>query len=244
MTDDRARELAAAERRLSRRLKGGERHVQWEKNSRTIDAAKASVHEAIEQEKRRVLGLMARGHASGVKLKVTPAMTAALADLYEAGQAAAIAELEAHGVKPQRSYARRSTKARISHVLTKLRGFLGGITIRARREHASAELGSLTGRAIVDALDRRVPGALDAASRLVSGTFADGLASVYEEHPDAFDAGWIYSAAGDAAMCDECASHDGEEFETLEAAYEVLPDFGPNPDCDGEDRCRCRLVPA
>jgi hypothetical protein len=32
-------------------------------------------------------------------------------------------------------------------------------------------------------------------------------------------------------------------YDTLDALFEVLPDFGPNPDCLGGDRCRCRAVP-
>jgi hypothetical protein len=47
----------------------------------------------------------------------------------------------------------------------------------------------------------------------------------------------------DGGTCDICAPMDGTEYHSLDELYTVLPDFGPNPNCLGGGRCRCRAIP-
>jgi hypothetical protein len=88
----------------------------------------------------------------------------------------------------------------------------------------------------------KIPGAQALAADVVNQVMDKGIARVYEDHADLFDC-WQYTAIMDARTCDVCAIHDGRRFRTLAEAEQLLPNFGPNPNCLGGGRCRCRLVP-
>jgi hypothetical protein len=122
-----------------------------------------------------------------------------------------------------------------------LRARLNSLTIKIEHEALGADLSTLATGAIERAVGK-VLGARSIAADLVAPTFASGLQQTFEQHLDLVDA-WQYTAVNDAGSCDECAPLDGEVYDTLDALFEVLPDFGPNPDCLGGDRCRCRAVP-
>jgi hypothetical protein len=52
---------------------------------------------------------------------------------------------------------------------------------------------------------------------------------------------WEYVAAKGA--CEVCASLNGRRFDDLDALYEVLPDFGQNPQCLKGSACSCTALP-
>ena len=86
-------------------------------------------------------------------------------------------------------------------------------------------------------------GVRGAITGLLPQAFTSGLATTYEQAPDDTFGGYEYSAELDGGTCPECDGQNGTVFATLDEAYQVLPDFGPNPNCYGGWRCRCRLVP-
>lgn len=88
---------------------------------------------------------------------------------------------------------------------------------------------------------RDIPGALDVASRVVSSAQFAGVADVFGANTDAFG-GWQYSAVMDSGTCEVCAALDGTVYESLDEALSDLPNWGPNPQCLGDGRCRCRLI--
>lgn len=125
---------------------------------------------------------------------------------------------------------------------------LRGIEKRITKEGlAQVEFGQGAGvEALARAIDKKVPGALDAASRMVSGPFNAGLGDVYRMKNGLFKR-WQYSAVMDKATCEVCAYFDGTVYYSWNAIAEApgapLPGGGPNPACFGGSRCRCRPVP-
>lgn len=203
--------------------------------------AEAALSRAVRVEARRAIRAWKRGRR--MKLEVTPKMVDALNALYHAGVRHARREAKALGVKIPATYATMVTvPLRLHKILRRLIANLSGMALRLERD---AKLGtddglvrgSLNVGAVVQAVG--VAGALDG---LLPQTFTSGLADTYEGAADAFD-GWQYSAELDGGTCNACEPLDGETYATLDEAYAVLPDFGPNPDCEGGWRCRCRLVP-
>ncbi len=230
---------------------------------RDLERGKERLYAAVEREKRRVLRRHFRDGAD-VRLRVTPQMMAALRALYLVGRR--------HGEREIRDLAGVMVKGGASekNTLDRLMGQLESLLIDLEQK-IHKRLGQLTGRliALSDNEERtvephrrleaalpigdiaqqaaarqvmRMPGALNVASQLVSDATFSGIGSVYDEAAGLFES-FIYSAVMDAGTCDTCAELDGQEFETWDAIQEVLPDGGPNPDCDGEGRCRCRAVP-
>lgn len=49
------------------------------------------------------------------------------------------------------------------------------------------------------------------------------------------------SALLDANVCGPCEERDGEEFDSVAEATAEFPN-GPNPLCEGMERCRCVIV--
>lgn len=236
--------VADCERRLGRKLTAGEKNVDLVSAVAVLETGKERLRQAIQAELRATLRELLRTGRYPY-LDETPAMLSALRALYDAGTVAAYGEIARFGQKI-RAYADEPP------ILTDLRGRLADlrlrISLRAHREAASAassgyiaELSPFSGAAL-RALERRVPGALDAASRLVSPAFFGGIGDVYSVNADLFD-GWEYSAVLDAATCDICRAADGQRFASWDEAIVVLPNGGPNPACRGDGRCRCRLVP-
>lgn len=228
----------AAEQRLRRSLTAGELLLDLAGANADLEAGKARLRAAIEKEKRRALRDVVRhGRAS---LNVTEEMRAALLALFASGQRHARAELAAHGLEPARALAR--DEPRLEWAWYSLGRYLHGIAGRIETAVGDVEPESLRDvsvTAMVRELDRRVPGALDAASRLVSGAFGSGLAAEFGTAGDVVTR-WQYSAVMDAFVCPPCEEWDGEEFDSWAAISEILPDGGPNADCDGNGRCRCR----
>jgi hypothetical protein len=173
-------------------------------------------------------------------------MDEVLADLRKAGQRHALAEIRRLGIEPRSS---RQYADELPGSMPQLRQFLqqllGAIRVRVLTgtpEAVGYRLRSRISQQLIEQVERKIPGVRDAASRLVSGGFTAGLADVYEQHADLFPC-WQYSAVMDNATCAPCRSLDGERYYSLEHLYVVLPNFGPNPLCLGDGRCRCRGVP-
>ena len=231
------RVVAAAERRLGRRLTTGERIVDVETTDSILERGKERLTAAIEREKRRAVDAYLAGLHS--RLEITDGMVAVLNALHKAGREQAVAEIKRLGIAPATLLADPIP----SHqpLYSALRAMLGNITNRidvdARRMTLAPTSPDLFAREL-----HNIPGSKDAAGRLVSAGFLSGADEIYEANRELFP-GWQYSALLDAATCSECRARDGETYLTLDDAYRVMPNFGPNPLCYGDGRCRCRLVP-
>jgi hypothetical protein len=234
-----------AELRLGRSLTTGELAIDIESADADLAEGKRRLAAAIEKEKRRVVKAHLAGRVG--RMEITPEMILALRWLYGRGRDHALGEIERLGVevRKRRSFARSrgSVPKRIAAMVGGLRRGLIRINARINTETSTAIFEAGLSTSILAAeIERQIPGAMAAAADLVSSGFTAGVADVYEAHADLFS-GWQYTAVMDGATCDECEAHDGEEYATLAEMYDVLPDFGPNPSCYGEGRCRCRGVP-
>lgn len=89
--------VASAEVRLGRQLTAAETRIDIVGLDRDLVAGKQALHEAVQAEQRRAVEAFARD-GTPIHLRVTDAMKAALADLYDAGSDHARAELEAAGI--------------------------------------------------------------------------------------------------------------------------------------------------
>lgn len=211
-----------------------------------LDATKAVVADAIRQEVQRAL----RANRRRIRLNLTRGMVAPLENLYawayheglrEMGRLG-IGRLDSTPMVPGDAHeAIRPVVMRLAVDLQRLEGRVerdvrdGGM--RAGAGQAIGSIPSLAAKRLAS-----VPGALEAASYLVTPAYAAGLEDVYKANADLFG-GYLYSAVLDRGTCTECRSKDGREYPTLAEAEVDLPGFGPNPSCRGGSRCRCRLVP-
>lgn len=175
-------------------------------------------------------------------MRVTDEMVHALNRLHEQGQMEARKELRRHGITPRKTYAAHPRSAAIRSLITRLTGHLPTIGTRVRHRAVEMTLGGEAQRAVLEAA-ARIPGALNAASQLVSSAYYAGMGDVFAASSDLVQS-WIQSAILDGATCDPCEHADGTEFATWEDAQADMPDGGPYVDCDGEGRCRCRLIPS
>jgi hypothetical protein len=241
------RAVALAEARLGRRLTAAETRIDLVGIDRDLREGKARLAAAIDAEKRRAIGRIFRG-THRVRIEPTPEMLAVLRSLYRAGRAHALDELRAAGVKlADRDLAAAdeippTAHERLAALLTQLQG---RVEARATVAVSDASVGLDLSAVARTAAGRRVlamPGALDVASRVVSTAMFAGIGDVFSSAVGLF-AGFQYSAVNDAATCDVCSEADGTEYASWEEAMVDLPDGGPNPDCDGDGRCRCRVVP-
>lgn len=249
-----------AEQRLGRPLTLAERSIDIVGLDRDLAAGKRRLHEAVEREKHRAI----RAHflrGVSIRLRVTDEMIMVLRALHRTGQQHARREIrELAGVNPtmrpdSRALLERLT-ARLKSLLIELEQQLnkktGEITAKQialhreqpREKQFAAEL--TIGGIAQQAATRQVmalPGALNVASQLASAGVFSGIGSVYDESAGLFGT-WTYTAVMDNATCEECEALDGDEFESWDDIQTVLPDGGPNPECYGEGRCRCRAVPS
>lgn len=232
---------AAAESRLGRTLHPGERHVDIATILAELDAGKHRLRRAVQKEQKRVAEQAAEGRHD-VQMHVTDEMVAALNWLREQGVREARRELARHGVRPAtaRTFARPRTSG-VRALANRLAGWLPTISVRTRGRAVQLQLAGEAQRAILESA-ARVPGALDAASRLVSSAYYGGMGDVFSNSASLIS-GWTYSAILDGGTCPPCEDMDGTHYDTWEEAEEDMPGGGPNPDCDGDGRCRCRLVP-
>jgi hypothetical protein len=228
--------LSALERRIGRRLTAAEQHIDVEAIDETLNRAKDLLDQAIQTEQARVAAAIADGHTP--RLEITARMVAILRDLRAHGRAHALNELASMGY-PVASTRRLATDDELE---ARLRARLGQLTIKVQTAAVGLDLGELSQDAIERAL-AKVLGARSIAADLVSPTFVSGLADTFEQHANLVKA-WQYTAVNDSGLCEVCAPLDGEIYTSLDDLFAVLPDFGPNPDCLGGDRCRCRAVPA
>ncbi len=235
------RQRAFLEQGLGRPLTDAELHIDVAGIDRLLEAAKDRLEQAVDMEKRRAVRRMLRGHRP--RLDVTGPMVAVLRDLVREGRRHAGREIQSLGVEPGRAFAVDPVEPRLEPSVARLRDGLARLEVRVGREAVAADIGGVAGDAVRRRL-LRVPGARDAASRVVSGAFTAGLAATFEDaDAQGLFAGWQYTAVLDTGTCPECRERDGRTYRTLEEAYADLPNFGPNPRCFGDGRCRCRLVP-
>lgn len=225
-----------------RELTAAERHVDVGGLVAALEQAKLDLHAAIIVEQRRAARQAMRGQRA--RLVVTPRMAAVLARLYQRGVQAAHQEAASMGVELRKTF--EAEPAPIPDGTQKpylrLRVLLGALSKRINDEHAARhELYADTRPEMLRALNR-VPGALDAAGRVVSKALMTGMGDVFAANADAFS-GWQASAVLDGGTCGPCEENDGHVYATWTDAMDDLPDGGPYVGCLGEDRCRCRLVP-
>lgn len=214
-------------------------------DTEALDAAKERAAAAIRRDTMRALRAW-RDHGEPPAVRLTPALAQVIVDLYRYGRRQARTEIQrVTGAPPP---ARRMASVspdpedwpeRLTPIGQRILSELAAFSRRI--------IGDLAGEPWfdLDALPRtvaRIPGPGGIAAGAVSAPYTSGLAETYEANEDLFG-GWQYTAVLDGGTCEVCAPLDGTTFQTLEEALAVLPDFGPNPDCLGGWRCRCRLVP-
>jgi hypothetical protein len=227
--------LSPLERRIGRPLTPAERHVEVEQINDLYDRAKDLLTLEIQREQKRLATVLADGDRGS--LEATPRMLSILRTLRRHGSAHAKRELHSMGHKtrpPARAFAVSD-----DHLDDRLRHSLAELTVKIEDAAVSVSLGE----AAADAIQRAaiaVLGARSIAADLIAPAFDAGLADTFENHPELQ---FQYSAVLDSATCDPCSSLDGDIYASWAAIQEALPDGGPNPDCDGGDRCRCRPVP-
>lgn len=227
--------LSPLERRIGRPLTPAEQHMQVEDINDLYEKAKDLLTLEIQREQRRLALVLASGDRGG--LEATPRMLSILRTLRRHGAAHARRELHSmgHPVRP----AARAFAVSDDHLDGRLRHRLADLTVKIEEAAVNVSLGDVA----VDAIQRaalNVLGARAIAADLIAPAFDAGLADTFENHPDLQ---FQYSAVLDSATCDPCSTLDGQIYESWAAIQEVLPDGGPNPECDGGDRCRCRPVP-
>lgn len=230
--------VALAEIRLGRPLTLAERHVNIVGIDRDLNRGKKQLTLAIEKEKKRALNAYFR-YQLPIKLRTTPQMLAVIGVLYRKGTLYAYREIHELAGVNLRSYAQSDAVDQMSQ---RLRAHLDQFQKKVATTAVNAEIGSYVELAATRQV-LKMPGALNVAGQIVSGSMFGGIGDVYSENAGLFSS-FTYSAVMDNATCDECAALDGEEFDSWEAIQAVLPDGGPNPDCYGEGRCRCRAVPS
>jgi hypothetical protein len=233
---------AEAASRLGRPLTYAEHHIDIVQLDRDLAAGKRRLHAAIDREKRRAINAHFR-YRKPIRLRVTAKMQQVLRGLYRTGQAHARREIRS--LTGTRLAQQHTDEAKLTGLVKKLRGHLNVYQRTVTERVAEAETAITIGEVAEIAMVRQVlqiPGALNVASQMVSGAMFSGLGSVFEENSGLFS-GFAWSAIMDDATCDPCAEGDGTEYATWEEAMVDLPDGGPAEDCDGEGRCRCRLVP-
>lgn len=227
---------------LRRELTAAERHVDIRGLVAALEHAKLMLHGEIQAQQRRVARSLANGRRSAIV--ITPRMARILRELYERGVRAAHEEAASMGVPLRRAFEAEPAPPApgTERGYVRLRMLLGALSRRLEGEAAvKLTIGAATRPEMVRAL-YRVPGAMDAAGRVVSMTLMSGMGDVFAANADAFG-GWQASAVLDGGTCGPCEENDGTIYATWADAMADLPDGGPYVDCDGGDRCRCRLVP-
>lgn len=259
--------LTALEWRIGRRLTAAEQHVRVEEIDTLLNTAKEQLVREIQAEQATLADKILDGDPA--TLAPTPRMRAIVRGLRDHGRQHALLELASMGYlavtrggdirhfaankrKPKRpadnlpavdaaAAAKATADQRMIGVEGTLQHGLSQLTVKIEQQTLGVDLTTVATDAIHKAV-MNVLGARSIAASLVAPAFDAGLGWTFDEHADLVD-GWQYSAILDGAACDPCASEDGETFESWEAIQDVLPGGGPNPECDGGDRCRCRAIP-
>lgn len=250
--------LAAPSRRLGRaavelveQIKGrtlrrAEQAIDVLRLDQALEQAKDELEAAIFGEMVAATAAWKAGMATVPALSVTDRMVSVLDRLTEIGRQEALLELERLGYRgiqdttdERRFVFEPAPQGR--DVTGYLRRELPGIQHRIEDELVTADLSGASQTAIARAL-LRVPGARDIASRVISTALIDGIGMRFEDNQDLVKC-WEYTAVLDAGTCSKCAPLDGKRYDSLQALFHDLPNFGPNPRCKGGGRCRCRAVP-
>jgi hypothetical protein len=227
---------------IGRKLRQAETVIDVLKLNDALNAAKDDLHAAIEREKRRAIRRAVLRHGR-LSIDTTRPMLEPLEQLFRLGRDEGYTELVRAGYQPRRAYVAEPKYDPLLRQSTFLRTGLHNLAVKVHHEQrrVEADLGEASTAAVANSL-YRVLGSRDLASRVISSALTAGLGQTFEANADLVG-GWEYTAVLDGATCEECEPLDGEQYDTLDALFEVLPDFGPNPQCLGEGRCRCRAVP-
>ncbi len=241
---------AVVEHAIGRQLRQAERSIDVLLLHGALNRAKDELDAAIHAEMLRATRAWLRTPGSALlpRLELTKAIRAPLEELHALGREEAMNELERAGY----GFDQRTERFLSAPDPTPGAGFEGlidntmrlgldGIALRISDELVVADLTGAATSAIAHAL-LAVPGSRDLASRVVSTALYSGMALTFEENEDLVD-GWEYSAVLDSAVCESCAPLDGTTYPSWLAIQDVLPNGGPNPECLGGGRCRCRAVP-
>lgn len=246
-------ELAVwVEERRGRPLSLAERNIDLAGLTRDLNEGKEKLAAAIEREQARAARRWARNQFIGTpRVRINAEMRKILSDLYDLGERHGERELRAAGYAAYASK-RDDKRRRMQPVLDLFARILGGLNGRLTNGALGLDLGSMSAKAIADAL-AKIPGALDAAGRIVStGTYM-GLGAAFDRAADLVDVdgvpgaqggnGWERTEVMDGGTCPPCAEGDGRQYDTWAAAQYDMPNGGPAIDCRGQGRCRGRLAP-
>lgn len=239
---------------IGRPLRLAEQAIDVLRLDQALTQAKNDLEAAVRHEMLDAAERWIRAEGIGrVEMHVTAAMLAVVNGLGDLGRQEGLAELRRAGYKgirhpPARRFAALGPGKPETHrhLTDFFVSWLNGISGRVRDDFVTADLvvtlSDASRVAIANAL-LAVPGARDLASRAVSTALIDGFGQTFEANQDLVSS-WEYTAILDGGTCEECEPLDGTTYDTLDDLFAVLPNFGPNPDCLGEGRCRCRAVPA
>ena len=205
-----------------------------------LNQAKTDLEAAVQAEQKRAVNQVVRHHGR-LELTVTRAILEPLERLYRLGRDEAYLELQRLGYQPRRAYAAEPHYTPLDPLAELVATFLRGLSLRIAREHLEIDTGDVATNAIARAL-LQVPGARNIASQAISSALTAGLAQTFEANQDLVS-GWEYTSVLDGGTCPSCSELDGTSYPSWDAIQEVLPNGGPNPYCDGGNRCRCRPVP-
>ena len=238
------RTYALVERAVGRKLRAAEKAIDVLLLQGALERAKNELDAAIGVELVRAVKAWAAtpGSALRPRLEITPAIWRPLEELHELGRSEALNELERAGYRARRMAAPDPMPGGDFEDLEgTMRLGLDRIALRVADDFVAADLSGASTNAIAQAM-LAVPGARDLASRVVSTALYSGMALTFEEAGDLV-AGFEYSSVLDHGTCDQCAPLDGTTYPSWDAIQGVLPGGGPNPECRGGGRCRCRAVP-
>lgn len=227
------------ERLVGRPLTAAEKHVDVEQINTLYERAKDLLTLEIQREQARLGRLIADGHTG--HLDTTPRMLSILQTVRRHGAAHALNELHSMGYPVRQPRRVRKLVRSEDELAGRLHHRLALLSVKVEDAAIGVSIGDYAADAVIRAA-QDVLGARSIAAEIVAPAFDAGLAETFDQHQDLVDR-WQYSAVLDSATCDECSSLDGEIYESWDAISEVLPDGGPNPDCFGGDRCRCRPLP-
>lgn len=234
---------------VGRPLRQAEHVVDVFRLTKALDDAKDAVHEAITAEQARAVrdGLRT-GHP--IRLHVTRAMLTPLERLFRKGVTEAFDELRRAGYNPSRALAEHDPRpftSRLDDVADTVASGLNSFSVRLQMLHDETRLRLVVSGhgSVGDALAKALlaqPGGRSIAAGVVSTALFRGMGQTFEEN-ESIVGGWEYTSVLDGGTCEVCEPLDGTTYDSWAEIQEVLPNGGPNPECLGGDRCRCRALP-
>lgn len=232
--------VARARPLLRRQLRAAETAIDILKLDQALNQAKNELDRILQEELVRAAKMWQR--TGRFTVQVPDTALDVMQRLRRLGQQEALLELTRLGYRPRvRSFV-DSRPTGPGDLGDYVRRNLGPVAARVESDLVRQELGGAPQAALIRAV-MRVPGGRDIASRVVSTALISGMGQTWEQNQDIVHA-WEYTAVLDAGTCPACAPLDGTRYQSLDELFAVLPNFGPNPNCHGGGRCRCRAVPA